>query len=267
VSPITVEVEDKIAWLTFDRPEKLNAWNQAMKDDFLAALEKLAQDDAVSVLVLRGSGRAFSVGQDVVSERGESGERRRTLDDWLGLQKQVDFWLTIWRFPKPTIAAVHGYCMGIATGIAVCSDITIIAEDAVVGWPSVPLGAGLLGPVSEWLVGPKRAKELSYVVGSRMSGAEASEWGWANHALPADQVEDYTRRLARRIAKTPLDLLKVKKAAMNRIMDIQGFSEAVKFGAEYDAIAHDSVAVDEIRDEIRESGLRATINRFASEDS
>jgi enoyl-CoA hydratase len=263
---VNIEIKDKIAWLTFNRPEKLNAWNSAMREEFAAGLASLKRDDDVSVLVLRGAGRAFSVGQDVTGEREYVNGRRRTLDDWLGLQDLVDFWLDVWRFPKPTIASIHGYCMGIATGIAVCSDITIIAEDATVGWPSVPLGGGLLGPASEWLIGPKKAKELSYVVGSKMTGVEAQEWGWANYAVPAADVEDRTRRLANRIAKTPLELLKVKKAALNRVMDIQGFTEALKFGAEFDAIAHDSNSVDETAAELKQYGLRETIARFVSEE-
>jgi len=156
--------------------------------------------------------------------------------------------------------------MGGATMLAVCCDLTVVADDAVVGWPSVPLGAGLIGPVNAWLMGPKKAKEMSYVVGSRMSGREAAEWGWANYAVPADEVLDRAGSLARVIARTPVELLQVKKRAINRVLDLQGFSEMVMFGAEFDAIAHDSAAVDAIRDEIRERGLKETIARYVAEE-
>jgi enoyl-CoA hydratase len=120
--------------------------------------------------------------------------------------------------------------------------------------------------VNAWLMGPKKAKEMSYVVGSRMSGQEAADWGWANYAVPADEVLERAERLARVIARTPTELLQVKKRAINRVMDMQGFSEMVMFGAEFDAIAHDSAAVDATRDEIREHGLKETIARFVAEE-
>ena len=264
MTAVTTEVRDRIGWLVLDRPDKLNAFNRQLLAAYSAAVDALNADPDVSVIVIRGAGRSFSVGYDVAGRSTDG--RTRTLDDWLDLRERVDLWLKVWRCPKPVIAAVHGYCMGGATTLAVCCDLTVVAEDAVIGWPSVPLGAGLIGPVNAWLMGPKKAKEMSYVVGSRMSGREAAEWGWANRAVPADELLDSVDRLAQVIARTPTELLHVKKRAINRVMDMQGFSEMVMFGAEFDAIAHDSAAVDTIRAEIRERGLKATVARFLAED-
>jgi enoyl-CoA hydratase len=263
MSLVRTEVSDKIGWLVLNRPEKLNAFSADLLRDFNEALDKLADDPSVSVIVLRGEGRAFSVGYDVAG--GDYAGRVRALDDWLQLRGKIDTWLKVWRCPKPVIAAVHGYCMGGATMLSVCCDLTVVADDAVIGWPSVPLGAGLISPVSAWLVGPKKAKELGYIVGSRMSGEEAAEWGWANYAVPTGEVNDKALSLARRIAKTPLELLQVKKRALNRVMDMQGFSEVVMFGAEFDAIAHDSQSVEDITAQIERDGLKATISQFTSE--
>ena len=77
--------------------------------------------------------------------------------------------LAVARCPKPVIAQVHGFCIGVATQMAVCCDITVVSEDAHIGWPAVPLGGGYLSPFSAWLIGPKKAKELSFIAGSRMS--------------------------------------------------------------------------------------------------
>lgn len=264
MSLVRIEVSDKIGWLVLNRPEKLNAFSADLLREFTKALDKLAADPGVSVIVLRGEGRAFSVGYDVAGGAEDNG-RVRALDDWLSLRGKIDTWLNVWRCPKPVIAAVHGYCMGGATMLAVCCDLTVVASDAVIGWPSVPLGAGLISPVSAWLIGPKKAKELGYIVGSRMSGEEAAEWDWANYAVPASEVNDKALALARRIAKTPSELLQVKKRALNRVMDMQGFSEAVMFGAEFDAIAHDSVSVETITEQIERNGLKQTITQFTSE--
>ena len=262
---VSVHAEGRVGTILLNRPEKLNAFDKETLRQFEAALDELAAAPEVRVIIIRGEGRAFSVGYDV-GGAGGYGERVRAYDDWVDLRAQIELWLKVWRCAKPVIAEVHGYCMGGATMLAVCCDLTLVAEDAVIGWPSVPLGAGLLSPVSAWLVGPKKAKELAYVVGSRMSGTEAVECGWANSAHPATGLRDAVESLAARIAKTPAELLTVKKRALNRVMDIQGFSEAVMFGAELDAIAHDSRAVEEMVAEIRESGLKATIARFAEPD-
>lgn len=265
---ISTSAGDKIGWLVLSRPEKLNAFTAEMLAEFESAVDRLGRDPDVSVIVIRGEGRSFSVGYDVSKgeEAGRGGpDRKRALDDWLHLRANIETWLRVWRCPKPVIAAVHGYCLGGATMLAVCCDLTVVADDAVIGWPSVPLGGGLIAPVSAWLVGPKKAKEMSYIVGSRMSGIEALEWGWANHSVPAADVLPFTTNLAARIARTPLELLQVKKRALNRVMDTQGFSEAVMAGAEFDAIAHDSVACEATTAEIREYGLKETIARYTAE--
>jgi enoyl-CoA hydratase len=263
---VETKIEDHIAWLTLTRSEKLNALNTEVLDQFTSGFRSLSENEEVHCIILRGSGRAFSVGYDVDAESRYTEGRRRALADWLGLRANIERWLDVWRSPKPVIAAVHGFCMGGATQLAVCCDLTVVADDAVIGWPSVPLGGGLLGPVSCWLIGPKKAKELSYIAGSRMTGAEAASLGWANHAVPSDQVEATALSLARRIVRTPPDLLAIKKRAINRVMDVQGFSEVVTFGAEYDAIAHDSEGYAVVQAKIAEVGLKGALAWFAGSE-
>ncbi|MFN8224776.1 MAG: enoyl-CoA hydratase/isomerase family protein [Gaiellales bacterium] len=264
---IEVEVEGRLGTLTFNRPEKLNALSPQMFEGFVDSFRGLVADKDVRVIIIKGSGRAFSVGFDVDtdSEAKRGNERVTAYEDWVGLRAIVDRWLEVWRAPKPVIAAVHGYCMGLATQLAVCCDLTVVARDAVIGWPSLPLGGGLLAPVSSWLIGPKKAKELSYIAGSRISGEEALQLGWANYAVDAAEVVPRARELAERIAKTPPDLLHVKKLAMNRIMDVQGFAEAVTFGAEWDAIAHDSPGQLFITEYVKELGIKGAIDWFERE--
>lgn len=264
---IEVEVDGRLGWLTFNRPEKLNALSPEMFEGFVTSFRELAANDEVRVILLRGTGRAFSVGFDVDRDSHDKQDQKRitALEDWMGLREIVDRWLEVWRCPKPVIAAVHGYCMGLATQLAVCCDLTVVAKDAVIGWPSLPLGGGLLGTTSMWLIGPKKAKELSYIAGSRLSGEEAFDLGWANYAVDADEVQEKARFLAERIAKTPPDLLRLKKMAINRVMDVQGFQEAITFGAEWDAIAHDSPGMLWIGEKVRELGIKGAIEWFERE--
>lgn len=264
MSFIEVTVDERVAEVRFDRPEKLNAMNGELLDGFTAALRELDSDGSVSCVLLHGAGRAFSVGYDVGSEgvEDETGASKTTHEDWAHLRRNVERWIDVWDLSKPVLCAVHGYCMGGATMLAACSDVTVVAEDAVIGWPSLPLGGGLLSPVSSWLIGPKKAKELSFIAGSSLSGTEAVGLGWANHAVPEGEVLDTARELASRIVRTPLELLQIKKRALNRIMDVRGFRESVYFGAEWDAIAHSSASMEPIVEKVREVGLKEAIAWF-----
>ena len=168
---IETEIAGRAGTLVLNRPEKLNAFNPEMFEQFGAALKSLNDDPAVKVIIIRGAGRAFSVGNDVA--KGGSGyeagkHEHDPVADSMRLRKRMEMWQDIRRCPKPVIAQVHGFCIGVATQMAVCCDITVVSEDAHIGWPAVPLGGGYLSPFSAWLIGPKKAKELSFIAGSRM---------------------------------------------------------------------------------------------------
>lgn len=251
--------DEGVVELVLNRPEKLNAFNLDMLDAFSRAIDEIADDDSVRCVVLRGAGRAFSVGYDV-QRAGAS--HPGAFQDWRRLRRNLERWLAVWDLDKPVIAAVHGYCMGGASMLCVVADLTYVAEDATIAWPTVPLGGGLLGPVSMWLTGMKRARELSYVAGSSMTGTEATDLGWANRAVPADELLTSVRATARDIARMPASLLRLKKLALNRVMEIQGFRSAFLFGAEWDAIAHTTPENEAMSNRIREDGLKEAIAWF-----
>jgi enoyl-CoA hydratase len=165
------------------------------------------------------------------------------------------------------IAAVHGYCLAGATQLCIFCDITVVAENAKIGWPSIPVGGGLISPMWSFLVGPKRAKQMSFVAGSQMSGTTSADWGWANYAVPEEELWDNVTNLAREISKVPLEILRMKKYAINRVAEIQGFRSAMSMGAETDALLHFSPAVIELAELIRGKGLKGAIAEFQERES
>ncbi len=263
---VDVERDGAVAHIVLNRPDKLNAFNTDMLKQFDERLDELETDRSVHCIILRGAGRAFCVGYDVSKDGNYNDEDETIYADWVRLRKKISAWVRIWEYPKPIIGSVGGFCMGAGTSLAVMTDITIVAEDAVIGWPTMPLGGGMLGPISSWLIGPKKAKELSYVAGSRMSGTEAVACGWANRAVPADRLDKEVEELARKIAKTPLDLLILKKQAINRVLDMQGFTKSVMFGAEFDAISHAVPAVESLTGKVREMGVKNAVAWFRDAD-
>src|SRR4051794_25196277 len=205
---IRLEHEDDLTWIVLARPDRANALSNELLDEFSHALETLKTTGG-PVLAIRGAGKGFSAGYDI----GQVGVPKAAdpVADRARLQRNVDRFLAIWDHPKPVIAAVHGYCIAGASQLCVYCDITIVAEDATIGEPTVPLGGGYIAPLWAPLVGPKRAKELAFVPGNTIDGRTAVEWGWANHAVPADALMGSVRSLADRIALVPPEVLRVKK--------------------------------------------------------
>lgn len=263
-------VEDGIGWLKLNRPEKLNALSSVLLAEFDTVFAELSGLDDVRCIVVHGAGRAFSVGYDLAPENNlfadPNGDRIRSFTDWRFLRSTIDRWLRVWRCEKPVIGAVHGYCMGGATQLAVCCDLTLLAEGTVIGWPMLPIGGGLLAPVSEWLIGPKRAKEMSFIPGNKFTAEEAVAWGWANRVVPGDELLDIVGAMARKIAKVPPEVMMIKKRALNRVMDLQGFAESLYFGAEFDAIAHDSEGCVSLAEQLEELGLKEAIKAYHGDD-
>lgn len=263
---ITLESDGPLTWLILDRPERLNAMNGRLLDGLSTALDHLADDKATRVIAIRGAGRAFCAGYDIERDEEEiSGlGSRSVVEDRRRLERNVEIFMKTWRHPKPVIAAVHGYCMAGGTQLATLCDLTVVTENAQIGVPSIPVGGGYVSPMWTPLVGPKRAKQLSFQGGTRISGKTAAEWGWANYAVADDLIFDDVRDLAHRIALTPADVLTVKKAAINRAADIAGWSTIMPLGAETDAFLHNTRSVQYLNEMIMRDGLKETIRAFAA---
>ena len=260
---ITYVQDGPVAYLTLNRPEKRNALNRQMLDEFAELSEAAGRDDSVSVIVIRGAGPDFCSGMDLTS-----GEPARSTDTAVAQQQVHDQiqsrWLALRDLPKPVIAQVHGHCLGVATQICVCADITIVAEDARIGVPGMP--NDWFADWWVWRVGASRAKLMTFTVGNQISGAQAERWGFATLAVPRDRLESETERLARWIAQTPLQMLRLKKQALTRAEDAMGFRLTAERTASTNILIAHSDAAQEVSGYTREHGLRATLERFAPPD-
>jgi enoyl-CoA hydratase/carnithine racemase len=257
---LRVEHRGPISWIVLDRPDKANSLSNEMLDEFSAALSELATSGG-PIIGIRGAGKGFSAGYDV----GQVGKVVSTPDpvaDRERLARNVNRFLAIWDHPKPVIAAVHGYCIAGATQMCVFADVTMVARNAKIGEPAIPLGGGYIAPLWAPLVGPKRAKELAFVPGNSIDGTTAVDWGWANHAVAEEDLISETEALAARMAKTPSDILRIKKLSINKAMEAMGVRTAAQGGAEMDALLHLSPAVAEVRKLVADVGLKAAIAQY-----
>lgn len=257
---IEVEKRDKVATIYLNRPERLNALNGTARAELIAACDELAADSSVSVVVLKGRGRAFCAGADVRAPiaNGLDPNYRHpgdTAADWLRAQREQLFLWKVWDLPKPVIAQVHGYALGMGSLLMTMCDLVVIAEDARVGNARITMGAGMIGTKYAWAIGLRRAKWLDLLPGWRITGKEAVDWGWANIAVPAEDLDDEVAALADQLAKVPLTHLMFRKVSLNRVWDEMGFRNSLAAGIDFDPLAHKSTEGLEMEDRVASDGF------------
>jgi len=262
---ILVEHDGPISWIVLNRPHKGNALSKALLAEFSSALEAL-KDDGGPVIAIRGAGRGFSAGYDL-DEVAKPKDQHDPVADRDRLAGMVDRYLAMWDHPKPIIAVVHGYCIAGATQMCVFADITLVAHDARIGEPALPIGGGFIAPLWAPLVGPKRAKELAFVPGNSIDGRTAVEWGWANRSVPAEELVETVAELGSKIALTPPDVLRIKKLSINRAMETMGVRRATAAVPEMDALLHASPGVLQLKEWIEEVGLKQAVQHFRQRDT
>jgi enoyl-CoA hydratase/carnithine racemase len=223
---IRLETDGAVARLSLDRPAVLNAINRVMIREIHSALDRVEADEAVRVLIVQGTGRAFSAGFDL---KESAAEPIRGVAAWREvLKRDLDMTMRFWRLAKPTIAAVHGFCLAGACELAVACDITIAADDAVFGEPELRFGSGIVTLILPWIVGPKRAKELLLTGNDRLSATEAHAMGLVNRVVPRAELEAEALRVARTIAVMDGGAVRLTKEAINRAADVMGLAQALE---------------------------------------
>jgi enoyl-CoA hydratase len=263
---VTYARQGRIAEIVLSRPERRNALDEEMLATLSSVLVEFAADKEARVAILHGEGPSFCAGVAIASGAMiDPDHDRSAVSGRREIVKISQHLLELWDCPKPIIARVHGHCFAAGSLLALCCDIVVIAEDARVGWPRLPIGAALISPIWTHFVGPQRAKMMSFRIGSSLSGREAYEWGVAALCVPAAELEERTRTLAADIARTPSDLLEVKKLANNRAFEARGFRQTMTTGPEWDAIAHTTPTVHKAREWVMELGLKGAIAHFEAE--
>lgn len=232
-----------IARITFNRPEKLNAFHPPMEHDVIDAINDLEADLQIKVLILRGAGRAFSTGGDLSQvgrmygwedpKPGETKPRRPSQRVRLFMDRRAgQFFAKVFYCNKATIAQVQGYAVGGGFNLTCCTDFIICSEDAKFGHPGVRIvGPGFHMNTMLWIykMGVTLAKELDFT-GRYMDAKEAWDRKFVNKVAPNDKLEEETMKWAQAIAQIPADGIALGKAAYQLLADIQGMNTAFSAG-------------------------------------
>jgi len=196
--PVRYERRERVAWITLDRPERLNALDTASWDGLGTAFERAATDDAVRATVLRGEGRAFCAGDDIAEIRSWESEAEADESLRATLGSAV---ATMREHPEPVIAAVDGVANGGGCELVLLSDLAVASPESDFALPEARIGA--LPPIAltygRTSLGKKALMELA-LAGEQFPASEAEEMGVVNHVVGRGQVEDVARELARQTA-------------------------------------------------------------------
>jgi enoyl-CoA hydratase len=257
-SVIEYEAAPPVARITLNRPDKLNALSYALINELAAALRRAGADDEIKVVVLMGAGRAFSAGYDLSEEVADKIE---SVDAWHHvLSKDVSVTLELLRLPKPTIAAVHGWCLAGGCDLAMACDMIIAADDAKFGEPEIRYGSGPVTMLMPFLIGQKKTNEL-LLTGDAIDATEAERIGLINRVVSAEQLDHEVEALVAKIAPTPLAVLRYTKLGILRAYDAMGLSQAVAANLDLSAIlnASDTPEQREFDEIAARDGLKAAL--------
>jgi len=257
------------ATITLNRPDTLNSIVPPMPEEVEAAVGEAVKDDNVKVIVLRGAGRSFCAGYDFSGgfEHWPMMDTEGRWDpgkDFVGVTAPQfsphQQFMSIWRAPKPVVAQVHGWCVGGASDYALCADIVIASDDAVIGTPySRMWGAYLTGM---WLYRLSLAKvKWHSLTGEPLTGVEAAAVELINESVPFERLEARVAEIAAKLALIPLSQLQAQKLIVNQAYENMGLASTQTLGGILDGLMRNTPEALEFIDLAGNEGVRAAVQR------
>ena len=243
------ETQGRIATITLNRPERLNAIARGMPQEIREAVEKAGDDNEVHCIVLTGAGRSFCAGYDLVefaeNKSGASGGQDAAKGPW---DPMVDFammyrntqdFMSLWRSNKPTIAKVRGHAVAGGSDIALCCDLVVMADDARIGYPPSRVWGVPTPMMWVYRLGAERAKRMLFT-GDLITGKEALAMGLVSASVPEPELNQHVVALATRISAVPKNQLMMMKLVVNQSIESMGLAQTQMFATLFDGIARHS---------------------------
>jgi enoyl-CoA hydratase/carnithine racemase len=282
---LTYETTGRVARITLDRPERGNGITRRMVTELEQYVEQADLDPTVHAILLSGNGKGFCGGYDLVESaegQGRLGEEgvapppgspldpitmaanhdpTSTWDpmvDYAMMSRNVRGFMSLFHCGKPVVCKVHGFCVAGGTDMALCSDLLVIAADAKIGYPPARVWGS--PTTSMWMhrLGPQRTKRLLFT-GDSLSGEEALEWGLAIEAPTPEQLDARTEILLERIARTPINQLRMMKLLVNQSLYAQGLYTTQALGTLLDGVARHTPEGYAFQQRAMQAGFREAV--------
>jgi enoyl-CoA hydratase len=261
-------VEDPVATITLNRPERLNTIVPPMPDEFEEAIKSATLDDSVKVIIVRGAGRSFCAGYDFGGGFTYWDEHITTDGRWdpgkdfawstSRLAAPTQKFMSMWHTHKPVIVQVHGWCVGGASDTALCGDLVIASEDAQIGTPYSRIWGAYLSGMWIYRLGLTKAKEYA-LTGKPLSGRQAADIGLINEAVPFEQLEETVWKRAEQLASIPSSQLAAMKLVVNHAFENMGVSSTQTLGPILDGLMRNTPDARRFVDRAASDGVRAVI--------
>lgn len=264
-STLLYETDGRVATITLNRPERLNAINEVMPGEIAAAVDAAEADPGVHVIIVKGAGKGFCGGYDLVDYAEPEGELVGSQDmpwdptvDYAFMHRNTQQFMRLWRCHKPTIAQVHGAAAAGGSDIATCCDFLVMAEDARIGYP--PSRVWGVPTPSMWVyrLDPQQAKRMM-MTGELIDGREAVRIGLALEAVPAAKLDDAVQRLAGRLQGVPKNQLMMTKMVVNQAYEAMGISNTQMLATFFDGVSRHSPEGIWFRQRAHEVGFKQAV--------
>ena len=263
----TVNYESKyrIATITLNRPERLNAISETMPEDIATAFNHASADDSVHVVVLTGAGRGFCSGYDLKSFAEKTGTNPGIQEmpwdamiDYNFMNRCTQNFMTIWRCSKPVIAKINGDAIAGGSDIALCCDITIMNEKARIGYPPARVWGCPTTAMWVYRLGLEKAKYMLFT-GDLVNGKKAEEIGLIHQAVPLKELDQTVRALSERIKGVPKNQLMMMKMTVNQAYENMGLASSQTIATLFDGIARHSPEGVHFKQRAKEVGFKQAV--------
>ena len=240
------ERDGRIARIVLNRPHVMNAIDDRLPHDLADAVAAANDDDDIHVIVLSGAGEAFCAGYDLkyYAEANGSGDATQEMPwdpmrDYKFMKKNTDLFMSLWRSYKPVIAKVHGFAVAGGSDIALCCDMVVMAEDALIGY--MPVRVWGCPTTAMWIyrLGPEKAKRMLFT-GDKITGREAEAMGLVLKAVPDNRLDAEVEALAERMASVPVTQLAMQKMVINQAIEAMGVMNTQRLATIFDGITRHS---------------------------
>tara|TARA_R110002110_G_scaffold406421_1_gene626297 strand:- start:102340 stop:103245 length:906 start_codon:yes stop_codon:yes gene_type:complete len=252
-STLTYRSSDRIARITLNRPERLNAISLQMPAELANAVDRANRDDSVHVIILTGAGRAFCSGYDLIDFAESEGEQPGSqlgsadktagpwdpMSDYYAMQQNTQDFMSLWRSYKPVIARVHGPAVAGGSDIALACDMVVMADEAVIGYPPARVWGCPTTAMWVYRLGAEKAKRM-LLTGDLVGGQEAVRLGLVLESLPLGDLDDRVEQLAQRMAGVPKNQLMMQKLMINQAYDNMGLQSTQMVATLFDGITRHS---------------------------
>ena len=260
---ITYATHDRIARITLNRPDRLNAIGASTGRELREAVATANADDAVHVIVVQGAGRAFCSGYDLkdFAEGPTPWNQSMPWDpliDYKMMKQNTDDFMSLWRSYKPTIAKVHGYAVAGGSDIALCCDFVVMEETAKIGYPPARVWGCPTTAMWIYRLGAEKAKRM-LLTGDLVDGREAKAMGLVLDAVPAAQLDARVDALAARMAGVPKNQLMMQKLMINQAYDNMGLHSTQMMATLFDGITRHSPEGVWFREHAAEHGFHEAV--------